>query len=189
MPKPPLLPFLDWKSVVEGGKEFETWVAESPETESAQRIRDRVSSIPLTPQEEGFLKALPKTVHVVAIAEAWCGDVVRHVPALERIASAGSRVRTRYIRRDDHPDLFARFLTNGGEAIPKFVFLSEAFTECGTWGPMPAECREWISRGKACGDIGAARKRVGALYDADPDLRVDIRELLALVDIAATATI
>jgi len=78
-----------------------------------------------------------------------------------------------------------RFLTNGGEAIPKFVFLNEAFVECGNWGPMPDACREVIARGKACGNIPAARRKVSAMYDADPNLRAVVTELLHLIDIAA----
>ena len=62
------------------------------------------------------------TVNVLVIAEDWCGDVHRHVPALEIIPSHARKVKTRYIMREDHPEVFARFLTNGGEAIPKFVF-------------------------------------------------------------------
>ena len=80
---------------------------------------------------------------------------------------------------DDEIAILRRFLTNGGEAIPKFVFLSEDYVECGNWGPMPEECRRLIARGKACGDVPAARKKVALLYEADPERRVVIDELIA----------
>ena len=139
----------------------------------------------LEPHAVWSLKALAKPVHVVAIAEDWCGDVVRHAPVLQRLADETPNLKVRYVRRDQHLDVFARFLTNGGEAIPKFVFLSDAFVECGNWGPMPDACRELIARGKACGNVAAAREKVAALYNADPQERMVVNELLSLIDIAA----
>jgi hypothetical protein len=107
---------------------------------------------------------------------------------LERLARTGNRLRVRYVSREQHPDVFVRFLTNGGEAIPKFVCLNETFTECGHWGPMPEECRRIIARGKACGDVPAARRRTSALYAADPGRRTVVEELLELVRTAAAVT-
>jgi hypothetical protein len=134
----------------------------------------------------GYLAALPRLVHVVAIAEDWCGDVVRHVPVLQRLAEAGPLLKVRYISREQHPEVFLRFLTNGGEAIPKFIFLSDRFVECGSWGPMPDACRELIARGKACGDVATARKKISARYELDANRREVVTELLHLVDVAVS---
>jgi hypothetical protein len=131
------------------------------------------------------LAALRRPVHVVAIAEDWCGDVARHVPALRAMEEASEQLRVRYITREQYLDVFTRYLTNGGEAIPKFIFLNDKFVECGNWGPMPAACRTLIARGKACGDVGTARKLVAAAYEADPDLRIVVDELYALVELAS----
>jgi hypothetical protein len=185
MPKPPLLPVLDWASVFESGRSFAAWLESGESSENRRQMREDVEKTPLENQEVAYLQALERPVHVIAIAEDWCGDVVRHVPVLERLAAAShGRLRVRYISREQHPDVFARFLTNGGESIPQFVFLSDRFVECGHWGPMPAACRGIIARGKACGDIPAARERVSALYAADPARRDVVRELLELVGVA-----
>jgi hypothetical protein len=112
--------------------------------------------------------------------------VVRHVPVLQRLAEAAPNLKLRFITRQQWPDVFTRFLTNGGEAIPKFVFLSDAFVECGSWGPMPAPLRDLIARGKACGNLAAARKKVAALYEADGNRRMVVSELLQLIDIAVS---
>jgi hypothetical protein len=101
------------------------------------------------------------------------------------MAEAAPMLKVRIIARQQWPEVFVRFLTNGGEAIPKFIFLSDRFVECGHWGPMPEACRELIARGKACGDVAAARKKVAALYEADGNRREVVRELLRLVDVAA----
>ena len=185
MPKPPVLPRLDWPEIFAAARPFAAWIADGESEQNRRRMAAEAESLPLAPEDEAALRALPRLVHVIAVAEDWCGDVVRHVPVLERLASATDRVRVRYLARAGRPDLFVRFLTNGGEAVPKFVFLNDQFTECGNWGPMPARERELIARGKACGDVPAARRLVAAAYAADPDRRAVVAELLHLIGIAA----
>jgi len=143
-----------------------------------------LAALELEPHLEALLAALPRPVYIVAIAEDWCGDVVRHVPVLQRLAQAAPNLEVRYITREQHKDVFVRFLTNGGEAIPKFVFLSSQFVECGNWGPMPAADRALIARGKACGDVGAARKKVAQSYQTDADRRIVVEELVDQISIA-----
>lgn len=186
MPRPPTLPLIDWKDVFESGKGYDAWLAGAESLENRQKMEIFYDALVLEPQTLGFLSALPRFVNVVAIAEDWCGDVVRHVPVLQRLAEAAPSLKVRFISRVQHPDVFVRFLTNGGEAIPKFVFLSEAWVECGSWGPMPEICKELIARGKACGDVAAARKKVSALYEADSNRRMVVQELLKLIDLASS---
>lgn len=185
MPRPPVLPTIPWSAVFDSGCDYARWL-DSGESPDNQRAMEKIrQSLVLEPHVASSLQSLARPVHIVAIAEDWCGDVVRHVPVLQKMADTSSNLRVRYIRRDQWPDVFVRFLTNGGEAIPKFVFLNESFVECGNWGPMPDACREVIARGKACGNVPAARRKVSAMYDGDPNLRAVVTELLHLIDIAA----
>lgn len=186
MPRPPILPAIDWPAVFSSGATYEAWLASAESEEHRAKMEAFRVALELEPQTHAYLGALPRAVRVVAIAEDWCGDVVRHVPVLQRLAEAAPKLQARFISRAAHPEVFARFLTNGGEAIPKFIFLSEAWVECGNWGPMPEPCRELIARGKACGDVAAARKKVSALYELDTNRRMVVSELLKLLDIAST---
>lgn len=186
MPRPPVLPSVDWKAVFESGRDYAAWIAQREVPENCDRMEALRSEVALTPHTAAYLNGLVRPVYVVAIAEDWCGDVVRHVPVLRAIEEHAPQLSVRFIAREQHPDVFVRYLTNGGEAIPKFVFLSNQFVECGNWGPMPEACRELVARGKACGDVGAARKKVGAMYDANIDRPWTIRELVNLLDIAST---
>ena len=185
MPRPPILPALDWPSIFTFGRKFVDWLDHAEDPRQAEAIQDALAAQSLEPHEEALVQQLARPVNVVAFAEDWCGDVVRHVPVLQAIADASDWVQVRYVARAEQRDAFARFLTNGGEAIPKFVFLSDGFVECGHWGPMPRACRQVIARGKACGDVPAARQKVAAMYAADPDKRDVVRELLELVQTAA----
>lgn len=185
MPMPPLLPSLDWQAIHASGVDYEEWLARGEHPENRREMEEGLRVQTLGPAIEGYLAALPTRVHVVGIAEDWCGDVIRHVPVLQRMAQAAPNLWVSYVTRSQHLEVFARFLTNGGEAIPKFIFFSERFVECGHWGPLPEACRRLIARGKACGDVSSARKKVSLLYQADPEKRQVVRELLDLIDTAS----
>ncbi|MBN1579594.1 MAG: thioredoxin family protein [Anaerolineae bacterium] len=188
MPKPPILPVLDWQAIFQSGHPFERWLQAVESDQNRDAIVQTLADQAIEPHIEALLAALPRRVYVVAIAEDWCGDVRRHVPVLQRLAQAAPKIEVRYISREQHKDVFVRFLTNGGEAIPKFIFLSDQFVECGNWGPMPAADRILIARGKACGDVGAARHKVSTSYQADADRRIVVEELLGLINVAVCAS-
>lgn len=60
---------------------------------------------------------------ILAIAEAWCGDVYRELPTIAKIAEA-TGMELRVFLRDENPDIMDEFLSNEGKsrAIPVFVF-------------------------------------------------------------------
>lgn len=190
MPRPPILPTIEWKKVFESGQSYADWIDSAENADHVAKMEAARKELTLSAPQAAALANLPKPVHVVAIAEDWCGDVVRNVPPLACMADAAAeRLHVRFVTREQHKEVFARFLTNGGEAIPKYVFLSSEFVECGNWGPMPAEHRKLIARGKAAGDVKSARERVAKLYESDPRCETVIEELLDLVLVAATVKV
>jgi hypothetical protein len=60
---------------------------------------------------------------LLAIAEAWCGDVYRELPTVVRLAEAAG-IELRVFLRDENLDIMDEFLSNNGKsrAIPVFVF-------------------------------------------------------------------
>ncbi len=189
MPRPPTLPVLDWKSIYSSAKTWEDWLEAAESDEKATRMRERYESLEVPEECAKLIGQISSPVHVIAIAEDWCGDVVRHAPVMARISTSSPHIETRFISRSDNPEVFARFLTNGGEAIPKFIFLNETFVECGNWGPMQADCRLWVAKGKAIGDVSAGRAKVREIYQTDPACRVAFEELCALVELAGATSI
>lgn len=189
MPMPPLLRTIDWEEVLRSGTDFATWMKGAESDANRDKMAASLDAMTIDPEIAAGLKALKRQVNVVAIAEDWCGDVVRHVPALQAMAQETDKLRIRFVTREQYLDVFTRFLTNGGEAIPKFIFISDKFVECGNWGPMPEACRKLIARGKGCGDVGAARKKVSAAYEADPALKIVVRELYDLVQTASAESV
>jgi hypothetical protein len=189
MPRPQILPVINWSDVFKAGKPWEQWLDSGEDAAHVQAMRDSETSLPLPPSAEQTVGGIQKPVHVIAIAEDWCGDVVRHAPVLARLASVQPLVKIRFITRAQYPDVFIRFLTNGGEAIPKFIFLSDEFVECGNWGPMQQDCRDLISKGKAAGDVGAARRLVSQAYEEDSDRVQVFDELAELLARAASISV
>jgi hypothetical protein len=85
--------------------------------------------VPLTADDIAFFKnaaAKPNgPVKVLAIAEAWCGDVYRELPSMARIAEAAG-MTLRVFLRDQNADLMDEFLLNGHKrAIPVFAFYTD----------------------------------------------------------------
>lgn len=84
----------------------------------------------LTADDIAFFKkatAAPNGVaKILALAEAWCGDVFRELPTAARIAEAMD-ADLRIFLRDQNPDIMDEFLSNEGKsrAIPVFVFYTK----------------------------------------------------------------
>lgn len=81
---------------------------------------------------------------LLVIAEDWCGDASSTVPVLARLAHEAPGLELRIIRRDEHPEVMERYLTNGSRSIPIAIALDQHFNELGHWGPRPRELQAWV---------------------------------------------
>ena len=83
----------------------------------------------------------------LVFTEAWCGDAANIIPVLAAMAKVSNRINFRLVMRDEHPEVFAQFLTNGSRSIPKLVVLNASSGEVmGTWGPRPKEAQSLFMR-------------------------------------------
>jgi hypothetical protein len=90
------------------------------------KFEKNYQSVPLTEDDLAFFRKAAAHPHgpakILALAEAWCGDVYRELPTFARIAEA-TGMELRVFPRDENPDVMDEFLTNGkARAIPVFVF-------------------------------------------------------------------
>lgn len=81
---------------------------------------------------------------MLVLAEDWCNDTVSTVPVLARLAEVVPGVALRILRRDEHPEVMAQFLTDGARSIPLVIVLDEDSEVIGRWGPRPAVLQEWV---------------------------------------------
>jgi len=96
-------------------------------TVNHDKFDESYKSVPLTDADVSFFRKAAALPHgpakILALAEAWCGDVYRELPTAVRIAEAtGAELRIFY--RDENPDIMDESLSNEGKsrAIPVFVF-------------------------------------------------------------------
>ena len=82
--------------------------------------------------------------HFLVIAEDWCGDGTSTLPYLANLADRSRGIEMRVLRRDEHPSVMERYLTNGARAIPIVIVLNRSFEEIGHWGPRPAALEQWV---------------------------------------------
>jgi hypothetical protein len=172
---------LNLKARYESGLEWEAWLA-SDDT-NVERMRANYKAVTLTEADLRFLEGVERAVHILAIGEAWCGDVARQFPIMARMAAASPNLHMRIIGRDDQLDVMERYLSNGGLAIPVFVFFNDQFIEVGNWKARPARCREIIARGRAAGRLAEAKNEIAGIMD-DTQGRLTIDEIQHLIDMA-----
>jgi len=97
-------------------------------------------------------RALGRRFRLVVLAEDWCGDASSTVPVLARWAEETGNVELRILRRDEHPQVIDRYLTQGTRSIPLAIVLTDQMEELGRWGPRPAELQAFV-----LGERGAGR--------------------------------
>jgi hypothetical protein len=123
---------------------------------------------------------LPQPARLLAIVEGWCGDGGSTVPVLAKLADETERLELRVIRRDEHPDVMDRYLTNGARAIPIVVLLDAAGREVAHWGPRPAALQAWVMAHKEELSPTERFREVRRWYARDRGDSV-LREVLALL--------
>ena len=126
-------------------------------TRNREQLEANERAVALDSADVAAFRALRRPLHVVAIAEDWCGDVVANLPVLARLAEASGKLDLRVFDKSKHPELIARYKKEGTfESIPVFVFFDEAFREVGVWIERPASVT-----------ARRAERRV-AIYASDP---------------------
>ncbi len=98
-----------------------------------------------------IVAAVSEPQHWMVLTEPWCGDSAQNVPYLATIASLNPRILLRLFRRDLHPDVMERYLTNGTRSIPKLVAYNAEGGELFRWGPRPQEAQQVFQQGSEAG--------------------------------------
>jgi hypothetical protein len=103
-----------------------------------QRMHRLEKTIRLNDSLKEKVRKIQRKMIWLIMTEGWCGDAAQNIPIIEKIAAENPNIQTRYILRDEHPELMDRYLTFGARSIPKLIALdAETLEELGTWGPRP----------------------------------------------------
>src|SRR5262245_18616559 len=90
-----------------------------------QRWRQVFEEVKLTATQRELLGAFQRTMNVLCLAGAWCGDCIGQCPIFEHVAAAAPVIQVRYLDRDEHADAQRELQINGGNRVPVVVFFSE----------------------------------------------------------------
>lgn len=117
-----------------------------------KRMHRLEKTVELNESLKNIVRSFPRKMIWLIITEGWCGDAAQNIPIIEKIAGESSNIETRYILRDENPDLIDKYLTFGARSIPKLVaFDGENLAEIGTWGARPQAAQELFFEMKAQG--------------------------------------
>jgi hypothetical protein len=120
-----------------------------------------------------------RTLHLLVIAEDWCGDASNTIPFLAHWANITPGVSLRIVRRDLNLDVMDRYLTNGSRSIPIVIVLDEQFNELGSWGPRPKELQAWVMANRATIPKSELYPQVRKWYARDKG-ETTLREILQI---------
>src|SRR6202035_3549959 len=107
------------------------------------RVEENEARVDIDPADLQTFRSLNGPIHVLVLAEDWCGDVVANLPVLGRLARESGTLDVRIFLRDQNKDLAQRYLNQGKfESIPVFAFFDDAFNEIGVFIERPASVTE-----------------------------------------------
>jgi len=131
-----------------------------------------------------IIKAL-KAVNILVITEPWCGDSLAIFPVIKKMAEINGKWNIRISRRDENPELIDAFLTKGGRAIPKILFLDEQFNFISDWGPRPLSAMKIYEEKRDDIKLGKVNKteiiiKIRRFYAVDRGMEImrEVSELL-----------
>lgn len=108
-----------------------------------QRMQRLDKTVEITDEVREAAGSVKRPMIWLTITEGWCGDAAQNIPVIEKIAAASANIESRYILRDEHPELMDRFLTAGARSIPKLIAIDANTLEAiGTWGARPRAAQE-----------------------------------------------
>jgi hypothetical protein len=173
----------DFKTQWERALSFESFVAASEQHKGLWEGIYRIVRVP-----DWAFQAVPLGTRrrLLVIAEDWCGDASSTIPILARFADAAPGMELRVLRRDDHPELMDRYLTNGARSIPIVIALDEGYLELGHWGPRPSMLQAWVMENRPLVPKAELYPQIRKWYARDRG-ETTLREVLAMAGLGRSA--
>jgi hypothetical protein len=173
----------DFKALWDLAMPFEGFVAASEQHKGLWEGIYRIVRVP-----DWAFQAVPlgTRLRLLVIAEDWCGDASSTVPMLARFADAAPGLELRVLRRDEHPELMDRYLTNGSRSIPIVIALDESYRELGHWGPRPSVLQAWVMENRPVVPKAELYPQIRKWYARDRG-ETTLREVLAAAGLGRSA--
>lgn len=173
----------DFKTLWETALPYREFVAASREHKGLWEGIYQLVRVP-----DWAFQAVPLGVRrrLLVIAEDWCGDASSTIPIVARFADAAPGMDLRVLRRDEHPLLMDRYLTNGSRSIPIVIALDENFAELGHWGPRPTALQAWVLENRPLVPKAELYPQIRRWYARDRG-ETTLKEVLAVAGLGRSA--
>jgi Thioredoxin len=170
---------LDLRALWEGAIPYSQFVEEAEKNRQLWEGVYRTATTPLWALEAACARGLG--IRLLVIAEDWCGDASSTVPVIAKLGDEADCLEMRLIKRDEHPEVMDRYLTNGTRSIPIVIAMDSDFNELGHWGPRPTELQQWFLDNKSKVPKPELYPQVRRWYARDRG-ETTLREVLAILD-------
>lgn len=130
------------------GLAYADFVAQA--TVNQDKFVANAKNVPLSEEDIAFFRRAASQPNgpakILALGEAWCGDVYRELPTAARIAE-GAGMELRVFLRDQNLDIMEEFLSNEGKsrAIPVFVFYTKDLQYLAHWTERSASAHSGLA--------------------------------------------
>ena len=175
---------LDFRALWRAALPYHQFVQEAAGNHGLWAGMYRIARIPDWAQEAA--RSTGTKHHLLVLAEDWCGDGANSVPYLAKLADLSRAQEVRVLRRDEHPTVMDRYLTEGARSIPIVIVLDRHFREVGHWGPRPAALQGWVREARKTTQQSALYPQIRRWYARDKGESV-LREVVALLELKPSA--
>jgi thiol-disulfide isomerase/thioredoxin len=125
---------MDWSAVFAEALSYKAFLDRYATAPQRARWDAMHSRIALTAEQQALLDGFSRTMPVLCLTGAWCGDCINQCPAFDHFARAARVINLRFLDRDARGDVRDALAINGGHRVPVVVFLSEDGQEVFRYG-------------------------------------------------------
>ena len=116
------------------GLDYDAFLARHANDVQKERWRNFHAQVRLTDVQRALLARFTRTMPVLCLAGAWCGDCVNQCPIFAHFAAVTPTIQLRFVDRDEHADVQKELQICGGNRVPVVVFFSEDGFEVARYG-------------------------------------------------------
>jgi hypothetical protein len=120
---------MNWTTLFEQSLSYTAFLDRYATPEQRKRWDAMYDRVRLDEAQRQLLAGFTRTMPVLALNGAWCGDCINQCPILEHFARVSPAIKLRFLDRDADPAVREALAINAGHRVPVVVFLSEDFYE------------------------------------------------------------
>jgi hypothetical protein len=125
---------INWSNVFAAASPYTSFLDQYATAPQRARWDTMHAQFSLSAEQRDLLGDFARSMPVVCLAGAWCGDCINQCPIFDHFAQASTRIDLRFLDRDTKPEIRDSLTINGGHRVPVVIFLSEDWYEVARYG-------------------------------------------------------